>query len=812
MKKLPIILIAVILIAAIVFVGAKYLMPKGPKVTQPFTFDFKTDMKIAQQPADADSMAIMLCSTPFYAGAPLPEGQKTYEFDEVREKKVEEIIEISNTLAEDTLSLKKDVGDLREALMSYLDICYKNDPAAKTFALDATKELLRIWTLETLTETEFNSIKTDSDNDFTRSSMQYVKVTKAVQLAALYLQDIDTIGMCAAMGVDQLANSKNAKVAEAGKKLDSTMKSLNSLKKRIQSVHSGMAKVDYGFKQLATADYYYARTAVEFMRESMPDLKKTLGEAKPNEYLDEQTLEYTREYLTKFDKFSTDFQAYLDSVPQSRLLPVALLGDDAGCAWAGDAKPASYTTAYRAAKAPAQPPAQKSDEGWLAWGWEGIKKTVHGAQSVVGVGLDIAGTTVKNISRVGSGLYYGNSASEIWSDMKKNAEEINTNWKNNLSGSSTLNDAKGYLEYVDESAEYIASSGIEKVIGEGWTSWGVGKVAKAASSIFTGLGKGIYLVGNRDSNASDYAIGAIEIASSMIGGSKLIIKGSQLPGFLKGLAQGSWLSAKRSLNAVFGIFSKYDASQLKAAIKQGVKYGEKMYRHESELAITKAMLAALKQSNETIKAELKNLIKTGAASGWANFKGTMQDSLHDFAKKQFANNLKGLAEALGATGKDVIDNIMSQWAGDYIKEIVNEVMAEAPMAEEIAGKWSGTVVFSTINIEGDSEAAKKGCDIAGAIKALKGKALPSTLSLNKSNSNAGAATLKISVNKESDPLPANYVYSNGTLNVKGRVEHANVTINAKLVRTTQGYRLSGTISLTAPGMAMSGSIKMTKPR
>ena len=57
-------------------------------------------------------------------------------------------------------------------------------------------------------------------------------------------------------------------------------------------------------------------------------------------------------------------------------------------------------------------------------------------------------------------------------------------------------------------------AGVEQVFGEGWTSWGIGKVSKATVGIFTGLGKGITLIGNRDAQASDYVIGGIEIAGS----------------------------------------------------------------------------------------------------------------------------------------------------------------------------------------------------------------------------------------------------------------------------------------------------------
>jgi hypothetical protein len=810
-KRVLLVLVAIILVTAVIWGGVLLFGNKGPKVKEPFTLDFKADEATAAALVKGDDMGMLLSCSPFYAGAPLPAGQQTYEFDEVKAQKVEQIIAASDDLAKNALTLKDDVGKLRDQLMSYMTVCYNNEPSAKTFALDVTRELLRIWTLETLTEVEYKNIKTDSENDFTRSFMQYAKTAKAMQLAALYLQDIDTIAMSAGMAVDQLSSSKNAKVVDATKKLDSDMAKLDSLKGRIKDVQAGMAKVDYGFKQLATADYYYAYAAVDFMRKSMPDLKQKLAEIKPNKYLDAKSLEFTKEYLEKFDKFSADFEAYLSSVPKDKLIEVTDLGRPGNCAYAAE-PPNNYTNAYLAARAPLSTPASaKSEEGWLSKGWNGVKSSVHGVQSVLGAGLDVAGAAVKNISRVGTGIYYGNSCSEIWEDMKANSMQIVKNWEANKSGSKILRDAKDYFDYWDEGAEYVTSKGVEAVVGEGWTSWGVGKVAKAASGMFTGLGKGIALVSNRDASASDYVIGAIEIGSSALGGSKLIIKGTQLPAFTKGLAKGGWLSANRAWNFVSGLAANLEASETKAIIKSGLKQGLQMPMKKAHLASVEAMLAALNQSNKAIRAELVDLIKTGAAAGWANFKGTLRESLHDFAKKQFTNNLRGLAEALGASASDFVNNIMAQWGEDYIKGVVDDVMAEAPLPEEIGGKWTGTTVFSDVDVSQIKNPKAQGCDLGEIFAQLKGKTLLTTLNVQQSSTGVGNASLKISAGKDSESVPARYTYNNGQFTLKATSsEFGALTVDTRVVRRTQGYSMSGTVVFTAPGIRMAGPIKLSK--
>lgn len=818
MKKALLIIITVIVVAVAIAVGTKFSGPRGPQVKDPFTFDYKLDVENVKSFTQGDDMATLLACTPFYAGAPPPPGQHTQEFDEARASKVDEIIADSDKLAEAAIGLKSDVEELRKALLDYLTICAKNDPKATTFAKDAGGEALRLWTLEALVEAEYKSIDTKSGNPFARSFTQYMKVTKAVELGALYLQDIDNIVGFAAMGLDGLSGTKNAKIIEANKQLDDAMGKFNRMSGKIGDVMSGMRKVDYGFKQLATGDYYYARTVVKFMRDSMPGLKKAAQDIKPNQYMDAQTVAFTKDYLAKFDNFSAGFQQYLDSVPKSQLLPVASLPNSAGCAFAQDKdRPNDYGTAYLSVAPSAKDPGE-SKEGWLSTGWKGVKNAVHGTQSVIGVGLDIAGTAVKNITRVGAGVYYGNSAKEIWNDMKDNSNQIFKNWANNKSGAETMRDANSYINSIDDGAEYIGSKGTEQVFGKGWTSWGVGKVAKATSSIFTGLGKGITLVGNRDAQASDYVIGTIEIAGALLGGSKVIMRGTNLPAFLKGLGKGTWISAKGAWNAVAKLVENTEKSQLQAGIKTALKYGMETTGFEMRQAINQAMLATIAESNRALKAELGNIIKAGVEAGWANFNGTLRQSLYDFSKKQFTANLKGIAELLGGSKAEFIDNIMAQWGEDLIKGMVDQAMAEAPLAAELKGEWTGTTVFTSIQVPETAPkgAGKEGCDIGAIIKALKDKPLPTKMRFDGAPSGSGSMFMQISFQgKQGSPINAHYTYSNGALTINQGVKGSAITMHGEARRMTQGYAISGT-TVFAGGkgdarIVMSGTFNVTKP-
>ena len=820
MKKGLLIVIAVAVVAVVGVVGTRLAGPRGPKVTAPFTFDHKLDATNVKFFTEGDDMSTLLASSPFYAGAqPLP-GQHTQEFDEARAAKVEEIIADADTLAEDALKLKPRVDDLRKALSDYLTVCANQEPNAGTFVKDAGAEMLRLQTLEIIVEANYKSIDTKSDNAFARSFMQYMKTVNALHLAALYLQDVNNMVVFAAMGLDGLSSTKNAKLAEANRKLDDAMGGFDGLKGKVSDIMGGMRKVHYGFKQLATGDYYFARCAVGFMRDSMPGIKAAAANMKPNQYMDANAVAYTKDCLAKFDRYTADFQKYLDSVPPSDLLPVTVAPDAPGWAYAAD-KPNDYGKAYTSVAQPAKAP-EPQKEGWLASGWNGLKKVVHGTQSVIGVGVDIAGTAVKNITRVGAGIYYGNSAKEIWEDMQANSNQIIKNWKANKSGAETMRTANQYMNNMDDGAEWLASKGVEKTLGEGWTSYLVGKVARGTAGIFTGLGKGITLVGNRQATASDYVLGGIEIGSSLIGGSKLVIKGGNLPGFLKGLVKGSWVTTKGTWNTFTKVFANMEKAEIEQGIATAARYGLETAGFRGRQAMAEALIASINQTNAALKAEMKNIVKAGIEAGWENFTGTLRESLYNFARKNLEGNLKTFSEALfaglGKNAGEFADNVIAQWGEDFLKDIVDQAMAEAPLPGELKGLWTGTTVFTSIKVpEATSDkAGKEGCDIGAAIKKLKDKPLPTKMTLDGARGGSGNMVMQISFQgKPGDPVNATYHYDNGALTVSQGLKGGSITMKGNARRMTQGYDIAGTSAASIGAgdarITMSGTFKVTKP-
>lgn len=812
MKKVLLIVIAVAAIAVAVVVGTRLSGPSGPRVTEPFTFDYKLDAQNVKFFTEGDDMAMLLSSSPFYASAqPLP-GQKTEEFDEARASKVEQIMAESDATAEAAIALKSDVAELRKALCDYLTVCVNNDPATRSYVTRAGKEILRLYTMEAVMEAEYKSIDTSSAEPLTKTRMQYFKCAKAVQLATAYLQDMDNLAILAAVALDQLSGSKNAKIGDANKKLDDAMGRIDKISGQIEEVGAGVRRVNYGLQQLATADYYYARAAVKFMRNSMPELKAAASNMKPNQYVDAEQIAFAKEYLDKFDNFSAEFQQYLDSVSKASLVPVqAAAPAPSGCAYAEQAS-SGYREAYISAVQPIKDPGEPKP-GWLETGWEGaktfgrgVRTAVHGTQSVLGAGADVLGAAAANASQIGCGIYYGNSASEIWQDMRANSQQILTNWNRNESGSQTMRTAYKYFNAVDDGADAAASAGAERAFGKGWTSWGIGKVAKATTGVFTGLGKGISLIGNRQANTSDYVIGVVEVGSAALGGSKLVIKGTQMPEFAKGLAKGSWISGQRLMNGIGKYFQGLERAEIEAGVKQALAEGTSVAALRVRQEAYQATMAAIEASNQALRAEMQNLVKAAMASGGANFKGTLKESMESFIKEKFAKNMEGLASAMasavGKSPKEFVDSVVASWVDDTLKGLVESALQESPVPQEMVGSWTGTTIFTSVQIPqaAQAKAKKEGCDIAGEFKKLQGKTLATTMRLGAQGGGWGDMSLAIAFGKGSSPINTRYAYNEGVFNVAQAIKDGNLTMRGDATRKTSGYSLSGTIRIRAGGL------------
>ncbi|MDP2182275.1 MAG: hypothetical protein Q8K99_06875 [Actinomycetota bacterium] len=753
---------------------------------------------------------------PFYDGAqPLP-SQNTEEFDTARAAKIDEITAEADGIVKACEAAKPAMAELRTAYADYLEIVYKADPAVKDIALETLSQVALVGTKEAIGEAQYASLASQEPTQaYTADMAAYLAVSKAVDVGGLYLEDVNTIAGYAAVMIDGLADSSDAKVKAANSDLDLKMeKLLGDALKALEPVAAGIANVNAGLEQLASADYYFSREALGWMDSQMAELGPLVDGLEPREGMTAEDVQAIKGFYAATKEWNGALNEHFASLDTSRVIAVPgvpMPGIGPEPAYAADGGKYEAGKDYGAAndvlqmQAKAEPP----KEGWLSSGWGAVKGAFGKAKTVVGTGVDVLNAGVYNISRVGTGIWYGNSGKDIADDIGRNTKDLVDNYKNGVSGADTLKTAGDYIDDVEKGAGEAAGGAtswtFEKIFGKGKISgtagWAVGGLTKITTGMFTGMAKGIYKVANKKSSSADVAVGIVEIVLGAIGGSKVILKGSQIPGLLKGAKEGIGAFSKTLTSLVGSAVNAAERKQVSKAIvdlliKKGLTKAEAMnlVSNSIKLEINQAVGQLIKSSRDAMIKKIRDLIAGGGAGFLSNAKETIKGSLADLLSKGFPKTLQGYLDAgttiIGANATDYLDNLIAAGLTDgLLTELITSALAVPPDPAQVNGSWSGSLIIVKVDIP---ESEQKTADEAGCeqvFKQLEGKKQAATFVFKLNDSGSGTVTMNAQGSSGSGPA----TYSDGAL---------------KMTVTSQGttYTMSGTVAFEKNGgMKMSGS-------
>jgi hypothetical protein len=621
--------------------------------------------------------------------------------------------------------------------------------------------------------------------------------------------------------LESLKTSKDKKILEANKKLDSDMKALDGMRSDQEAILNGLSRVNFGLKQLATGDYYMAVAANDFMGAKMKDLEAKAKAIKPSENFTEKDIKFAQQYLEFFKSSQKSFDEYLNSVDKKTLIPVDKTGARSSgllsipVAYAADGS--DYSNAVVSMATPSNPPASSFTD-YLKKGWSGIKTVAHGAQTTIGVGVDVLGTAVQNTTRAAYGKYYGESNASIWRDMKKNTQVIVDNFNNNKSGSATYETAGEYLEGVEKGAGKAVEGVVEKGAGKGWTSWAAGGIIKTTVGMFTGFGKGLYKLGNRNATTGQIVEGALDVGLSFIGGSKVIIKGSQVPGLLKGLAESGKLLGTDGVQFVKTMLNNVDKRKLTAEMAELLTKSkltkaevETLIKASIEYETKEAVNATLKVFRADLVKQMEELVKKGGTNALKSSADVLESSLKDLLKESFEANLgefkRAMLKVMGETGTDYIDNLVGSWVDDFLKATIKDYLDSAPTNEEVSGTWTGQYTITEILISAD-EAKAQGCDYS-QLRKLVGQTKPLSLNLTIGANGTGTSSVKVGSEKSAGGTPTKYTGGHVVLD---RVQDGmSLHMEGDVSRTDSGYAINGPLTASMKGLKLfRGSWKVTK--
>ena len=172
----------------------------------------------------------------------------------------------------------------------------------------------------------------------------------------------------------------------------------------------------------------------------------------------------------------------------------------------GDQNSQAYAQAVREAAKPAK------KEGYFRRAFRSVQNTVGSAANNFSMSTKII---ADKYYAWRLGLSEKDSLAQIRQTVRKHMDE----YQRGEPGRGAMRRAIQGFESVENGAEKATASGVEKVIGKGWFSWGAGKMANAAVSTFTSLGKGFLQTTAHDSTPGERAEGIINIVTSLYGGS-----------------------------------------------------------------------------------------------------------------------------------------------------------------------------------------------------------------------------------------------------------------------------------------------------
>ena len=669
--------------------------PSAQSKNAPFTFDYKRTEATVDFFTSNDNIETLFVAGPFYEGSqPLP-GQNTASYDQARARKVAEIIKEANTLAQTAARLEPQMAKVRSAYLSYLTAVQKEEPKLNSFVAESFDQVATLATQEQVAAAQYKTIEGSGNNRSLEGSfLNYTKVRNAMELGGLYLQDGRNMWAFSAMVLKATENHPKDAVKKANAQLDKDMQSLDGISKDLAAAAVSMRKIDYGMKQLYTASWQFSKSGNAFMELSLPDIKAKVAALTPKEGLSSEQIEAIRTYLALVERWQAGMKRYTDSADKTKIVFVepaqeqrwAFLPQKALAAGLADQMVDNYDAGTKTLTVPLAPPDPnvKDNTGYFEKGWNGLR--IAGGLFQTGVGLTV--DTLGAAAKAASNKYEGNT--ETWADARKefdkNYEEAWDNVKKNKPGSKTLKLAKEYFDYAETwTGEQVRDVLTPSDTSSDWKllpAFAGYHLTRITTGIFTGFGKGVVLVSDRQADAGQLAEGGLEIAFSFIGGSKVIVKGSQVKNLIKPTGSGlelTWNTVNNFCEAAMSEKLRKEITKESAELLSKKlltkEAAAKLIGNSISLEFREKLLQSLAKSRARMIDEIKQLMTTGKNALVTNIRTVGGSELEQMLFTKFDASLKGVLEAVtkavGENPTEVLDNIIGEVVDDLIKNIVH---------------------------------------------------------------------------------------------------------------------------------------------
>ncbi len=655
---------------------------------------------------DNDDFDSILMGGPYYAGRHAYDIPALSEYGALRASTVSRAIEQTMAVRDAAIALQKPTTQLQEAVITFTKDATKADKTTKGMMRPVADAFVGARVKEEALKASIDALVVSTDAPLAHAALEYQKTVLALELASTVQSDLArSLGICAHLSSAGLVRSDD--VGRLAGTLDAACEKV-AFSEPLTTLQSTVVTLGDTLDRLDRADALFARATIDAARLQLPDLKAKVDGLQPRDGLDADTIALAKEQLTAIE-------GALAQLDTTLVVPAAMAHD-------GGFFPLAYADGYLSSalgllKSGASVAASATKTA-ASYTWSGVKLAASATKTTAGVLVDLTKATVDSTTDAILGATNGKSLSDVAATTKGHFTTVAQNFTNGTSGAQVYADAGALLEGVEESGKKLAESAVASTVGSGWTSWIAGHTAKTTIGMFTGFGKGIYKLGNPTSTKGQLAEGALEVGLSFVGGSKVLVKGTQV---MKGAPTAMKSVTLKTINVMekeaaaseIALLKSINAKILKSP-KPSAADMQRLVMNSEAITAKEAVVTSLKAAGTAIDLELAALAKKGGAAIWTNLTTDAAKSFNDFVKESFTRSLSGLLEAartaIGKSPKEFLNELISEKGDDLIQSIARTAIDGLPLygAVDFTGTYtamwntgSATMPF-TVKVEGSA--------------------------------------------------------------------------------------------------------------
>jgi len=689
--------------------------------------NFNTDYKIETNYkyfTENDTIETLKASTPYYMGNNTLEIDAFLEYEKLKLKKVDEAKNLTNQLYNTSIEFNQKISPYRIAFLKTMNTLEEEQVELGKFKEDITNFLLNSFIQENLLILNYKALdKTETANPFAESQKEYIKTLFALQLSKTLINEAANLTLNAKQLSIAQESTTNENVKIAITEMDKEFNKIISLYSIVEKLNETAVKTDIAIKQIETGEYYMALFSLDYLKSEIPKIKNRFSDLDKNPNLDKNDIETIKNTIAIYEDLTADLSEIAKTIEPKNLLDIQILekSKQSQISLVPIAK-AQYLSNFKKAITAISSTTKKIiDIGYkttkrnINFVYKTGKTIITNPRKSFGFAMDSTGALIKAPMDLGWGLYEGNSLNDIYQRQQENFRKVQENWKNNTSGSETLDFAVKTLDEVnnmadktgqtlsnltfnkiEDTANYIS----KKITGENldekgkvkkfikwskeWSAWGIGGASKLTAGFFTSAAKGFYKVVNIQSSTGELLEGGLDLALSLIGGTKLIGKASKV------LKAGAKLS-KNFLSKGLTFVKKWAVDKGISKLTPIIKYINKKEGNTLLKSIAKSFESKLSKTSLNLKLQKEALDKELKVYFEDLTGGGITRNILENAKKEAADNytlifktkfnnsfndyLKILKKINGKNITEYLDVIIHSKADSYLEKKLVELIS-----------------------------------------------------------------------------------------------------------------------------------------